>query len=253
MVCFYQLLFCPNAVVSRSFILALSLRMWWCIIRYWSWLTWVAQVTDVADALILNRLFDHLFRYGVVSINKTSAVDIWKFVFFVWKRWSFWHYHRLAPLKVWCCSVYVCRVSWHLELMLQVLVSTSNRAPAKLYEGGLQRDLFLPFIAKLKVCKHPFMSPRNIVWFYSAQWTLSDQMVPKKCSGAMCDTWDRFGHRLSKIDSGKTMKASYGFSHDTKHTQMSSWCLLIQSINIFFELWNCDPNRLFSECCTERR
>ncbi|RXH70835.1 hypothetical protein DVH24_015457 [Malus domestica] len=53
------------------------------------------------------------------------------------------------------CSWRKKRIHFHdfmlnVHKTLRILVSTSNRAPDKLYEGGLQRDLFLPFIATLK-------------------------------------------------------------------------------------------------------
>jgi len=75
------------------------------------------MVTDVADAMILKRLFQHLFDCGLVLVRNICRAP------------------SLLPL---------------IPARERMQVSTSNRAPDKLYEGGLQRPLFLPFIELLK-------------------------------------------------------------------------------------------------------
>lgn len=92
-------------------------------------------VTDVADAMILHRLFDRLWDRGLT------------------------------------------------------LIATSNRAPDSLYEGGLQRALFLPFIERLKkeCIIHDMASPvdyRRLASHRSGLYFVSPSREE--------DLWDRF-------------------------------------------------------------
>jgi hypothetical protein len=75
------------------------------------------QVTDVADAMILKRLFSALFEQGTHTRGGGGAAG------------TRTHPHARAGVDI---------------------VFTSNRHPDHLYEHGLNRSLFLPFIAYLK-------------------------------------------------------------------------------------------------------
>ena len=114
-----------------------------------------AQVTDVADAMILNRLFRQLFSKGVVCCYYFLPLS---------------YVTKILRLSIKCINV-----SYGFICMScpQILVSTSNRAPDKLYEGGLQRDLFLPFIDTLKVwvISHLLISMRCQLKFNMLVWS----------------------------------------------------------------------------------
>jgi protein AFG1 len=72
------------------------------------------QVTDIADASILKRLFSMLWMDTAARPSSGHPNDI------------------------------------SMRGMGMIVVATSNRAPDRLYEGGLNRSLFLPFIDTLK-------------------------------------------------------------------------------------------------------
>lgn len=100
------------------------------------------QVSDVADAMILGRLFEQLFARGVV------------------------------------------------------VVATSNTAPRRLYEGGLNRQLFLPFIAlieqRLEVIE--INGPRDYRQFAMASLNRYITPLGPEADAAMDAAWNILTH-----------------------------------------------------------
>jgi cell division protein ZapE len=116
------------------------------------------QVTDIADAMILGRLFEKLFLYGVV------------------------------------------------------IVATSNTEPDKLYEGGLNRALFLPFIALMKERLNllELDSPHDYRLERMAGRELYITPLGPKADAAMDEAWLRLtdtkkGHSIALKVMGRTL------------------------------------------------
>jgi cell division protein ZapE len=116
------------------------------------------QVTDVADAMILGRLFEKLFRHGVV------------------------------------------------------IIATSNTEPDKLYHGGLNRALFLPFIALMKERLNVLEldSPRDYRLERMAGRDIYITPLGPKADAAMDEAWLRLtdtkkGHMISLKVMGRTL------------------------------------------------
>jgi cell division protein ZapE len=107
------------------------------------------QVTDVADAMILGRLFEKLFAYGAV------------------------------------------------------IVLTSNTEPDRLYEGGLNRALFLPFIAMIKdrLDMIELNGPRDYRLEHMAGLNVYMTPLGPDADGRMNAAW----RRLTGTDRGETM------------------------------------------------
>ncbi len=97
------------------------------------------QVTDIADAMILGRLFERLFAEGVV------------------------------------------------------VVATSNRPPDDLYKNGLNRQLFLPFIALLKQRLDPveLAGPRDFRLAQLMAAPVYHSPLGPAADEAMARAWDR--------------------------------------------------------------
>ncbi len=98
------------------------------------------QVTDIADAMLVGRLFERLFERGVV------------------------------------------------------VVATSNRAPDELYRDGLNRQLFLPFIAMLKerLEVHELVSPKDHRMGRAPGSRVWHAPLGPAAAAALDEAWDGF-------------------------------------------------------------
>ena len=82
-----------NKSVRTNFVDVKDLRLWWCLVKAWSWTTWHCVTRSVCIGLIMNPVDPHfgnltfmhilqLFLPGVAAVGSHVSIPVW----FLWHQ-----------------------------------------------------------------------------------------------------------------------------------------------------------------------